>query len=152
MSRTQRVAIRNAFQLAGVEHGVCFQHRNAVLGSRIGLSFIARGIIDLAQAVENYGRTVLTLANTCADFIRLFEGQPAAVAVVVGHGINVKHDHVDAPVGFAGNKVARHGRAILPRTHPRWNTLFEGGDDAIRDIGINIFHEGFLEKVRPSRE
>lgn len=126
------------FALLGIEDGIAFEERNFPLGL-LTLS-IGLGAGDAVGIDDQFA--AFALLDVAAQFKRLFEGRPDRAGITLLDGGRPQHDDVDA---FVVNAVvtqrasdAPGGVVGVPRLHPWPHSLFEIGNDAICDLGVNV--------------
>ena len=130
-----RISLRRVgvgpLDLLRVEHGVAAGDWDAP-DPTVVVGVTARGRLD--EPPEDHPRTALAPTNVAAEIPGLPERVPASVAVA-GH---CEQEDVDAPVDVAGGSVVRTATGAVTLTDPRSDALFEVGDDAVGDLGVQV--------------
>src|SRR5262249_12916740 len=127
------------FNLLDVEDGIALQVVNlAVNGvACLGIRLAARKAVRI-----DHRRAFLALADMRLELDRLLVSHPDRGGKALRGRRSPERKHVDAGIGLAGvaerPRDAPCGMLGVPRPRPGPRALFERGDDARRDAGVDV--------------
>ncbi len=137
--RVGEEAVRQALDLAGIEHAVGFLEAEdaGFLGAIIAIAAVVLAIgVPPALTVVNDDRRLLALADLCVQRIGLRQRHPEGRAVARHHGPHRQQEVVHPLVGFTahaqGTRVATCGPGLSPRQH---SALDDADDFVCDDLG-----------------
>jgi len=133
-----------AFDLIGVEHAEGPHH------SKLPFVFVARlvvhdglfeGLIEDDLRSPSAGLDVFrSLLDPASERLPLLEAGPEPRREAVLQGVHFQNDRVDAGVGVAAGRVgvATTGSVQRPRSPPRHDSSFQGGDNLGSDFSSDL--------------